>query len=275
MAPTVVRGAAPVPVTDPTWADDWITVRCWACGRQGQWPQPELGCDCGTTLRIPVVARGSVAGESHAEGPVARAEGPVSRAEGPVSRTEGPVAGDLSATEPTGAAGTTGATERGAHGPDDGDPGDGEPHGPTVPSHIPLPRTAPRPRPAFRPVTIRDARDAVTVAALYLRWLGYLNTRSAAGRPTSGTRIAARGLLAQVEPALRPTTLRDVECLWLTAMNDAGDTPVTCAYFSLSGYTPEARACADSLAMPLFTMDLTGTPQPINSAADELVATGA
>ncbi|MFI7320122.1 hypothetical protein [Streptomyces venezuelae] len=146
---------------------------------------------------------------------------------------------------------------------------------PGHPSHIPLPRTAPRPRPAFHPVTIRDARDAVTVAALYLRWLGYLNTRSATRRPPSGSRIAARGMLAQVDPAPRRTVLRDIECLWLTALTEAGDTPVACAFFSLAGYTSEARTRADSLGVPLFTMDTTGTPQPVNGAAYELVATGA
>jgi hypothetical protein len=43
-----------------------------------------------------------------------------------------------------------------------------------------------------------------------------------------------------------------------------------CVYFSLAGYTPEARAQADSLGVPLFVLDLTGTPQPVNSLADEL-----
>ncbi|QEV22609.1 hypothetical protein [Streptomyces alboniger] len=135
--------------------------------------------------------------------------------------------------------------------------------------------TAARPRPAFRPVTIRDTRDAVTVAALYLRWLGYLNTRSAARRPPSGTRIAARGMLAQVDPGLHRTGLRDVECLWLTAATGTDDTPATCAFFSLAGYTDEARARADALDVPLFILDLTGTPQPVNSAADDLIANGA
>lgn len=152
-------------------------------------------------------------------------------------------------------------------GPGDGAGGEG--------SRRQAPRAARRSRPAFRPVAIRDARDAVTVVALYLRWLGYLNTRSAARRPPSGSRISARGMLAQVDPALRPTTLRDVECLWLTAMTESGDTPVACAFFSLAGYTAGARAGADTLGVPLFTVDPTGTPQPVNSAADELVATGA
>ncbi len=211
MTAPVARGAPATPVTERSWADEWVTVRCWACGHQGQWPRPELDCDCGAVLRVPVV-------------PAPGAPVP-----------------DRSTAAPGTAAGDTAA----------------------------------RPRPAFRPVTIRDARDAVTVAALYLRWLGYLNTRSAARRPPSGTRITARGMLAQVDPGLRRTCLRDIECLWLTAVTGTDDTPTTCAFFSLAGYTDEARARADALDVPLFILDLTGTPQPVNSAADDLIANGA
>ncbi|MFJ3669073.1 hypothetical protein ACIPSE_21740 [Streptomyces sp. NPDC090106] len=127
----------------------------------------------------------------------------------------------------------------------------------------------PAPRPAFRPVTIRTARDAVTAAALYLRWLGYQDIRRADQRPPNGIGLAARGLLAQVDPTVRPASLRDVECLWLTAMSESA----ACVYFSLSGYAVEARAVADSLGVPLFVLDLTGTPAPVNSLADELDAT--
>jgi hypothetical protein len=122
------------------------------------------------------------------------------------------------------------------------------------------------PRRAFQPITIRTARDAVTVAALYLRWLGYQDIRRADQRPPSGIGLAARGLLAQVDPTVRPASPRDVECLWLTAMTESAH----CVYFSLAGYTTEARARADSLGVPLFVLDLTGTPQPVNSLADEL-----
>lgn len=204
VVPPLARGAAAAPVTDRSWADEWVTVRCGSCGERSQWPQPELGCACGAVLRVPVVGGAGAGAEARA----------------------------------------------GA-------------------------RDAPRARPDFRPVTIRDARDVVTVVALYLRWLGYPNTRSAARRPPSGARISARGMLAQVEPAPRPIILRDIECLWLTAMTEAGGTPVACAFFSLSGYTAGARTGADTLGVPLFTLDLTGTPQPVNGAADELVATGA
>ncbi|MER5179418.1 hypothetical protein ABT009_13795 [Streptomyces sp. NPDC002896] len=142
---------------------------------------------------------------------------------------------------------------------------------PSLPVHIPLPRTAASPRPAFHPVTIRTARDAVTAVALYLRWLGYRDIRSAEHRTSSGIGLVATGLVAQVEPSLRPATLRDVECLWLTGTAESA----LSVYFSLSGYAADARVRADELGVPLFVVDLTGTPQPVNSRADELYAAGA
>ncbi|MFC8519915.1 hypothetical protein [Streptomyces sp. NPDC057257] len=140
---------------------------------------------------------------------------------------------------------------------------------------VPLagPPRAPDPRgrrPRFQPVTIRTARDAVTAAALYLRWLGFKDIRRADQRPPSGIGLAARGLLAQVDPTVRPASSRDVECLWLTAMTESA----TCVYFSLAGYATDARVRADSLGVPLFVLDLTGTPQPVNGLADEMDAKG-
>ncbi|MFJ3336407.1 hypothetical protein [Streptomyces sp. NPDC086766] len=130
---------------------------------------------------------------------------------------------------------------------------------------------APPPRPALRPVTIRTARDVVTAAALYLRWLGYEDIRRCDQRPPAGVGLAARGLLAQVDPAVWPASPRDVECLWLTAMAESAG----CAYFSLAGYTDEARGSAGALGVPLFVLDLTGTPQPVNEPAHALHSTGA
>ncbi|MFG2555684.1 hypothetical protein [Streptomyces sp. NPDC048581] len=132
-------------------------------------------------------------------------------------------------------------------------------------------REAPAARRVFQPVTIRTARDAVTAAAVYLRWLGYRDIRRADQRPPTGIGIAAHGLLAQVDPTVQPASLRDVECLWLTAMTES----TACVYFSLAGYAPDARTRADTLGVPLFVLDLTGTPQPVNSLADDLDATGA
>jgi hypothetical protein len=138
------------------------------------------------------------------------------------------------------------------------------------PSHIPLPRTAAHPRPSFRPLVIRTARDAVSTAALYLKWLGYRDVVQTEVRPSSRIDLRAAGIIAQVDATTRPTALRDVECLWLNALNSS----VSSVLFSLAGYTNEARSCADGLAVPLFVLDLTGTPQPVNGPADELISVG-
>ncbi|GHD61304.1 hypothetical protein GCM10010317_054860 [Streptomyces mirabilis] len=244
VTPPLDRLADPAPVTHRTWDEDWVTVPCDTCGRADQWPHPELGCPCGVMLRIPV--RG-------VRRPL-RAE--------VVPGTGAPA--DLE-TEPE--------PEAAPHTPEPPPPGTAAttPGSPLIPDHLPLPRTTPTPRPVFQPVTIRTARDAVTAATLYLRWLGYRDIRRADQRPPTGIGLAARGMLAQVDPTVRPATLRDVECLWLTAMSES----TGCVYFSLAGYADDARRRADALGIPLFVLDLTGTPQPVNTHADELLATGA
>ncbi|MGI5193831.1 hypothetical protein ACQEVY_09345 [Streptomyces sp. CA-288835] len=243
VTPELDRDAVPESLTHHTWDDDWITVQCAACGRQDQWPRPELGCPCGTVLRVPLAEeRGLGVGAS--------------------THTDGEPEATDSGADVDG--GTADGTDEGADQPASAPPGSRRPR-------IPLPRAAPSPRPPFNPVTIRTARDAVTAAALYLRWLGYQEIRRADQRPPSGIGLAARGVLAQVDPTLRPASLRDVECLWLTAMTES----TGCVYFSLAGYAEDARSVADSLGVPLFVLDLTGTPQPVNSLADELVAAGA
>ncbi|MDN3296570.1 hypothetical protein QWM81_21460 [Streptomyces ficellus] len=234
VVPPLLRGAPAEPITHRTWTDEWVTVRCTACGRQDQWPQPELGCPCGTVLRVPVRPVTSV--PPTPPGPPAPDDGP---------------AASSGAT-----ASTTGVSTVPAS---------------TVPAHIPLPRTAAVPRPSFRPVTIRTARDAVTTAALYLRWLGFRDVVQPDERPGTVIDLRGPGLVAQVDPTTRPTSLRAVECLWLTGLAASA----TSVSFSLAGYEDKARARADGLRLPLFVMDLTGTPQPVNSAADELVARGA
>lgn len=216
-APRLNRVAAPVVAGHRSWADDWIGAACAVCGRLNHWPRPELGCPCGTVLRIPVLETADPSADP-TEASTAHAE---PRAEPRAARPESPDA-------------------------------------------------AP-PRRAFQPHAVRTARDAVTATALYLRWLGYGDIRRADQRPVNGIGLAARGLLAQVDPTVRPAAPRDVECLWLTAMTESAD----CVYFSLAGYSDAARARADSLGVPLFVLDLAGVPQPVNDPADALNADGA
>ncbi|MDX3534172.1 hypothetical protein PV721_07295, partial [Streptomyces sp. MB09-01] len=73
--PPLDLAAPPVPLTHRTWSDSWVAVRCTACGRESEWPQPELGCgSCGTVVRIPVhplerVDSGDGAGPGDEPGP--------------------------------------------------------------------------------------------------------------------------------------------------------------------------------------------------------------
>lgn len=358
VAPVVAAGAVAEPLTRRSWTDEWVTVRCGACGRENDWPHPELGCQCGTVLRVRVSPAGGGDGSGgstepggpgdldepgHPSGlggpgaPGARRAGNVTGAgdvaggpavsgapgAGPYPGAVPPRAADPDAGSGTGASGPdasrTGGSRAdspraddghgiggaGTHGPDTGSdtvgphgrgtgPGSVGPHDPDTapgpggpprqesyrafaeryPAHIPLPPTGPRPVPGrgiFRPVTIRTGRDAVAAAAGYLRWLGFRDVVQPEERPASGVDLRAAGLVAQVDPSTRPTGLRAVECLWLNGLS----TSAVSVFFSLAGYTPEARARAAEIGLPLFVLDLTGTPQPVNRAADDLAAGGA
>ncbi|MEU9788407.1 hypothetical protein AB0H92_46940 [Streptomyces phaeochromogenes] len=264
VAPVLDRSALPEPVTHHTWDEGWVTIRCESCGRADHWPRPELGCPCGVLLRIPVTDPGADGDAGASGADAAHSSG--------AEIGESPEGGSHEGSHEGSYEGSHGGPYEGSR-EHSGRP----PRKPRADranrlpaAAIPLPRTAPVPRPAFQPVVIRTARDAVTAAALYLRWLGYRDIRRADQRPPSGIGLAARGILAQVDPTVRPASLRDVECLWLTAMTESAG----CVYFSLAGYEEDARVCADSLGIPLFVLDLTGTPQPVNSLADDLIATG-
>ncbi|MFJ2211047.1 hypothetical protein ACIQVO_06725 [Streptomyces sp. NPDC101062] len=234
VTPPLAPGAPVELATHRTWEDEWVTVRCDECGTACEQPRPELGCPCGAVLRIPVRTA------------------PVDDATGP--------------TGPTGPADPTGSAER------PGSPERPRPAGiPERPAHIPLPRTAASPRPAFRPLTIRTSHDAVTAAGLYLRWLGFKSVVQADERPASGIDLRGPDVIAQVDPTMSPASVRSVECLWLNGLNASA----VSVYFSLAGYADDARARADDLGLPLFVMDLTGSPRPVNGPADELVSAGA
>ncbi|MFG3723229.1 hypothetical protein ACGF8D_36135 [Streptomyces massasporeus] len=270
VAPRLDRDGSATPVSHRVWQDDWVTVRCGSCGRRAEWPRPEVGCACGVVLRVAVVAErggtrrtaaGDGSGTAASRGPETYQDGPAADQDPETDQT-GTAASRGPETDQTGTAADQDTQQGSTHQPD-------QPNGPR--DAAALAAEAPPARPPFLSVTIRTARDAVTATALYLRWLGYRGVRRADQRPPSGIGLAARGLVAQVDPAVRPATLRDVECLWLTAMTESAD----CLYFSLSGYADDARARADALGVPLFVLDLTGTPRPVNAPAETLAATGA
>ncbi|MER5731214.1 hypothetical protein ABT084_23295 [Streptomyces sp. NPDC002138] len=239
VTPPLDLSVPPQPLTHRTWSEAWVPVRCAVCGRVSEWPHPEVGCaSCGTVVRVAV-------------DPV-RPVRPTDRGHPAAPATPGRRGDPRPASMPT------------------PPPGAPEPGAPTPGAPTP---GAPAPRPAFRPVTIRTARDAVSTAALYLRWLGFRDVRQPDARPVPSAAVDLRapGLVAQVDPTTAPAGLRAVECVWLNGLTAS----CTSVYFSLAGYTEDARARADDLGLPLFVMDLTGMPQPVNDPADELVGTGA
>lgn len=125
-------------------------------------------------------------------------------------------------------------------------------------------------RPPFRPLTIRTAYDALACAARFLRWLGFAEVHAAMSSPGSGVDLRGPGVVGSVDPATMPTGVSDIETLWLHGLNESA-LPVA---FSLAGFDDRARLRAGELGVPLFIFDLTGTPQPVNDPADDLLRAG-
>ncbi|WP_185911282.1 hypothetical protein [Streptomyces sp. WAC07149] len=262
VVPPLDLAAPPVPLTHRNWSEAWVTVRCAACGRESEWPHPEVGCgSCGMVVRVPVHPVDKPPAGQQPGGDAGAADaGAADAGAGSAAGAAGAGAGDgvprdAARAEPGGGPG-------GPDGPDDAGPRTGPAAGRPAVS-----------RPAFRPVTIRTARDAVVTAALYLRWLGFQDVRQPdqVPIPSAVVDLRAPGVVAQVDPTTAPAGLRAVECVWLNGLTASA----TSVYFSLAGYTEEARGRADDLGIPLFVMDLTGMPQPVNDPADRLVGMGA
>ncbi|MGH4032911.1 hypothetical protein ACQB60_28705 [Actinomycetota bacterium Odt1-20B] len=251
-------------------AGEGVPVRCPVCGREHTYAPPAFPCACGAPV-TPPMARGTVIApvtdRSWSDEWVTVRCGACGRKDQwpqpelgcgcgavlriPVRLESPKPPKPAEAPGPPGSPGSPGST---------GSPGSPEPRKRFL---------SPKPRAAFEPMTIRSVRDAVTAVALYLRWLGFQDISGGSHRPPSGVRVCARGIVAQVEPSVRPASLRDVECVWLTGLTQDAE----CACFSLSGYADDARDRADELGVPLFVLDLTGTPQPVNGAADDLIGT--
>lgn len=233
-----------------------VLVRCPACGRDHSYTAPTFPCACGAPLAPPVRYGGLPVQVEHLSW------------EDSWVRLRCPGCGRCDQWPQPEFDCSCGALVRL---PVDADAADGTDQPPSpAPRETGDPAAGQAPavdRPPFRPVTIRTARDALTAAAQYLKWLGFAGVRLAEDQTASGIDLRGDGLVAQVDPTTQPTELREVECLWLNCTHD----DAVGALFSLAGYAQEARLHADRLGVPLFVMDLTGTPQPVNDAADTLI----
>lgn len=235
-----------------------VPVRCPSCGREHNYTAPTFPCACGAPLAPPVLYGGRPVEVRHPswDGSWVRLRCPDCGRADHWPQPEFDCSCGALVRLPVDGEATQGGVLPVPHlsAPD--------PTGPVPPP--------PTDRPPFRPVTIRTARDALTAAAQYLKWLGFAGVRLAGDRTANGIDLRGDRLVAQVDPTTQPTALRDIECLWLNCAHEDAEG----AFFSLAGYAHEARLRADQLGVPLFVMDLTGTPQPVNDAADALIRTG-
>jgi hypothetical protein len=219
-----------------------ISVCCTACGRRHRYTAPSYPCACGAPVAPELDPRGAATAVTHRAwdeewiGVRCAACGTESR--WPRPELGCPCGTVLCVPVDPAATGRSGRTP-----------------GSRVPAH--------------RAVPIRTARDAVTAAVLYLRGLGHRDVRRAGQRPLAGIGLAAPGVAVQVDPTVGPASVRDVECLWLTAMADSARG----VYFSLAGYAEDARVRADLLDVALFVLDPSGVPRPANAPAVALDAT--
>ncbi|BDM71407.1 hypothetical protein HEK616_48940 [Streptomyces nigrescens] len=240
---------------------DSVPVRCPTCRRENAFTPPTFPCACGAPLTMPVL-RGGVPVEIlhrtwQASWVEVRCDVCGRHDEWPAPES-GCVCGTV-VRVPVVPAPTP---------PPPNFPSPGRPAAEAPPAAEPRRAVL---RPAFRPVTIRTARDCVTAAQQYLKWLGYADVARAQERTAAGVDLRGTGVVAQVDPTTRATQLREIECVWLNGLNDSA----IAVFFSLAGYARDARTRADELHIPLFVMDLTGTPQPVNDPADELIRYGA
>ncbi|MFB7812330.1 hypothetical protein, partial [Streptomyces virginiae] len=140
--PPLDLSAPPVLLTHRTWSDSWVAVRCTTCGRESEWPHPELGCgSCGTVVRLPVhplerPESGTGPGTGRGAGP-----GAAGAADRAARRGEGPADAGAGATGDAVGDGRAGGA------------GGGGPVGvrPAMdPAHIPTPPNTVVPQPSFR-----------------------------------------------------------------------------------------------------------------------------
>ncbi|WP_327393099.1 hypothetical protein OG533_30575 [Streptomyces sp. NBC_01186] len=251
-----------------------VLVRCPVCRREHRYTAPVYPCGCGAPVALPVVGSSTPVQVRHRTwaGSWVSARCPAC---GKVEEWPQPELGcdcgtvlrvPVQRTRPGSVNGpASGSGPNSVSGPDSGSgSGPGQPPAPAV-----RPAATPVPRPAFRPVTIRTAQDAKTAAAQYLRWLGFADIRVAERTPASGIDLRGPGIVAHVDPTTSPASLRDIETLWLNGLNDSA----VAVSFSLAGYARDARYRADELTLPLFVLDLTGTPKAVNDPADVLIRT--
>ncbi|MFJ8197133.1 restriction endonuclease [Streptomyces sp. NPDC096152] len=126
--------------------------------------------------------------------------------------------------------------------------------------------TVPAGRPPER--LIREARDAELIAVEWMRYLGFDDAAATPVGADGGIDVVSARAVAQVKMEGKPTGRPIVQQLHGVAVHE-GKTGV---FFSLAGYTPQARTWAQTSGTLLFRFDYQGAIEPVNAAAHALLA---
>lgn len=120
-------------------------------------------------------------------------------------------------------------------------------------------------------VYINTPRQAEFNAVAQMRTLGYLDAQVCAPGADGGIDVSSERALAQVKHRGAQTGRPDIQRLY----GARGDqTHLDLLFFSASGYSRHAVEYADEAGIMLFTYDLSGELEPVNSAAYELAQSG-
>lgn len=147
------------------------------------------------------------------------------------------------------------------------------------PNHLPQPEDNadvadeldPEPHPDKQsrpePVLIRHPRDAEEAAARWMRYWGWRDARVTPVGVDEGIDVVAAQAVAQVKAHMNPIGRPDVQNLFGVASAEKK----LALFFSLRGYTAEAKGWANKAGVGLFAFDLQGEPEPINQAAQQMI----
>lgn len=128
-------------------------------------------------------------------------------------------------------------------------------------------------QPGFRPnrpeaMPIRDPQEAENVAAVWMRWMGFIDASVTRGGADGGIDVDSRLAVAQVKARLTKTSRPEIQALHGAAapLGKRG------LFFAMTGYSGHAIEWANNLSMPLLRFDMEGGVAADNPPADRLLA---
>lgn len=116
------------------------------------------------------------------------------------------------------------------------------------------------------PRLIRSARDAELVAAEWMAFMGFTHVQPTAVGADGGVDVVSDEAVAQVKAEMKPVGRPAVQQHHgvATALGKQA------LFFSLAGYSEQARTFAHDQGIALYSFDLQGDPEPVNATARAL-----